>query len=47
MADLKAKGIPIKSTVSGDSVALAIIADPDGNQIVFAQGKDAAHRAVT
>jgi len=47
VADLKAKGIPIKSTMSGDSVALAIIADPDGNQIVFAQGKDAAHRAVT
>jgi len=28
-------------------VALAIVADPDGNQIVFAQGKAPSHRAVT
>jgi len=47
IADLKAKGIPIKSASSGESVAIAIIADPDGNQIVFAQGKDPAHRAAT
>ena len=47
IADLKAKGIPIKSASADDNVAIAIIADPDGNQIVFAQGKDPAHRAVS
>lgn len=46
IADLKAKGIAISSAIRSDSVAIAIIADPDGNQIVFAQGKSASHRAV-
>lgn len=46
ITDLKAKGIQIFSAIRSDSVAIAIIADPDGNQIVFAQGKSASHRAV-
>ncbi|MBI3197382.1 MAG: VOC family protein [Rhodospirillales bacterium] len=46
IADLKAKGIAIKQASNSDSVALAIVVDPDGNQIVFAQGKGPAHRAV-
>jgi hypothetical protein len=46
IADLKAKGIAIKQASNTDSVAVAIVVDPDGNQIVFAQGKGPAHRAV-
>jgi catechol 2,3-dioxygenase-like lactoylglutathione lyase family enzyme len=45
LADLKAKGIRIGPTTDGDKVSTAIIADPDGNQIVFAQGKDEIHRS--
>ena len=47
IADLEAKGIPVKATSRSDTVALAIVADPDGNQIVFAQGKAPSRRAVT
>ena len=43
--DLNAKGIAIGSTSGSDTVRIAIIADPDGNQIVFAQGFDEAHRS--
>ena len=46
IADLEAKGIPISSAIRSESVAIAIIVDPDGNQIVFAQGKNPSHRAV-
>ena len=31
IADLKARGIPLSSAIKSDSVAIAIIADPDGN----------------
>ncbi len=47
IADLEAKGIPVKTASRSDSVVLAIVADPDGNKIVFAQGKAPSHRAVT
>jgi hypothetical protein len=43
---LKKAGIEPKSVMRGDQVSVAIISDPDGNQIVFAQGKDEKHRAV-
>jgi hypothetical protein len=45
--DLNAKGIAISHTGSSESVRIAIIADPDGNQIVFAQGFDEIHRSTT
>jgi hypothetical protein len=38
-------GIRPKSFIQGDAVSVVIIADPDGNQIVFAQGKDGSHRS--
>jgi len=38
-------GIKPKSFVNGDFVSVITITDPDGNQIVFAQGKDQNHRA--
>ena len=47
LAALKKKGIRIGATTIGDAVSTAIIADPDGNQIVFAQGKDAVHRSAS
>ena len=43
---LKKAGIEPKSVMRGDQVSVAIITDPDGNQIVFAQGKRHKHRAV-
>jgi hypothetical protein len=45
--DLRAKGIEIVSSSGsdGDAVKTAIIKDPDGNQIVFAQGMDDIHRS--
>jgi hypothetical protein len=36
-------GIKPKSFVQGEAVSVIIISDPDGNQIVFAQGKDENH----
>jgi hypothetical protein len=30
----------------GDQVSVAIVSDPDGNQLVFAHGKGEKHRAV-
>ncbi|MEO5755454.1 MAG: VOC family protein [Mesorhizobium sp.] len=47
LADLAAKSIEIGSTADGDLVRTAIITDPDGNQIVFAQGKDFEHRSTS
>ena len=46
LKDLEAKDIPIGPTSRSDMVQTAIIADPDGNQIVFAQGHDHLHRSV-
>ena len=44
--DLKSKGIAIFSETISESIKLAIVRDPDGNQIVFAQGQGENHRAV-
>ena len=38
-------GIKPTSFVQGEAVSVVIIDDPDGNQIVFAQGKDDNHRS--
>lgn len=40
MADIKPK-----SFVKGDAVSLFTVTDPDGNQVIFAQGKDKVHRS--
>ena len=45
MAMLIRAGIKPKSFVKGDYVSVVTISDPDGNQVVFAQGKDEKHRA--
>jgi hypothetical protein len=45
MSMLTKAGIKPKSFVQGDAVSVVIIADPDGNQVVFAQGKDLNHRS--
>jgi hypothetical protein len=45
--DLNIKGIAIDSTSGSDMVRIAIVKDPDGNQIVFAQGFDEAHRSTS
>ena len=39
-------GIQPKTFVKGDYVNIVTVSDPDGNQVVFAQGKDEKHRAV-
>ena len=46
LSDLEAKGIKVGPTTRSDVVKTAIIADPDGNQLVFAQGHDHVHRSV-
>jgi len=46
IADLKAKGITIESEIDAEPIKVAIITDPDGNRIVFAEGKGERHRAV-
>jgi catechol 2,3-dioxygenase-like lactoylglutathione lyase family enzyme len=46
LSDLKAKGIPIGPATRSDTIKTAIIKDPDGNQLVFAQGGDHLHRSV-
>jgi hypothetical protein len=43
---LKKAGIEPKSVMRGEQVSVAIITDPDGNQVVFAQGRGEKHRAV-
>ena len=45
MAMLIRAGIKPKSFVKGDYVNVVTVTDPDGNQVVFAQGKDEKHRA--
>jgi len=43
---LKKAGIEPKSASRGEQVSVVIITDPDGNQVVFAQGRGERHRAV-
>ena len=43
---LKKAGIEPKSVSRGEQVSVVIITDPDGNQVVFAQGRGERHRAV-
>lgn len=43
---LKKAGIEPKSVMRGEQVSVVIVTDPDGNQVVFAQGRDERHRAV-
>ena len=45
LADLKEKRISILHVADSKLVKTAIIADPDGNQIVFAQSKTSENRA--
>jgi catechol 2,3-dioxygenase-like lactoylglutathione lyase family enzyme len=40
---LTKSGIQARSVSRGEKVSIIIITDPDGNQIVFAQGKDENH----
>ena len=40
-------GISPKDVMKGHGVSVVIIRDPDGNQIVFAQGKDENHGSTT
>jgi hypothetical protein len=47
MAMLTKAGIKPKSFIQGEAVSVIIIADPDGNQVVFARGKDETHRSAT
>lgn len=42
---LRKSGIEPKSVTMGELVSLVIITDPDGNRVVFAQGKDEKHQA--
>lgn len=37
LADLAAKGVAVQSTSESDMVKVAIVRDPDGNLVVFAQ----------
>ncbi|MCP5431852.1 MAG: VOC family protein [Alphaproteobacteria bacterium] len=43
--DLRAKGIAVLSASETDDVRLLVVADPDGNQIVLAEGLTPRHRA--
>jgi hypothetical protein len=43
---LKKAGIEPKSVLRGDQISVVIITDPNGNQVVFAQGKGEKNRAV-
>ena len=43
---LKKAGIEPKSVSRGEQVSVVIVADPDGNQVVFAQGRGERYRAV-
>ena len=43
---LKKAGIEPKSAMRGEQVSVVIITDPDGNQVVFAQGRGERLRAV-
>jgi hypothetical protein len=45
ITQLRKCGIDPKSVKRGHEVSVAIITDPDGNQVVFAQGKSEKHKA--
>jgi hypothetical protein len=45
MKILAKAGIKPKSFVNGELISVITVADPDGNQVVFAQGKDEKHRS--
>lgn len=45
--DLEDKGIEIVSKTNSEQIKIAIVKDPDGNQIVFAQGQGETHKAVS
>ena len=47
LVDLGAKGINIGPTSKSDYVNTAIISDPDGNRIVFAEARTPANRAAS
>jgi hypothetical protein len=47
LADLRAKGVNIGSTSTSDYVSTAIVSDPDGNRIVFAEARTPANRAAS
>jgi hypothetical protein len=44
---LEAKGIEIGRTSQSEFVKTAIVRDPDGNQLVFAEAQDPSYRAAT
>ena len=46
LEELNRLKIQILSVTQGENVKVCIIHDPDGNQIVFAQGFAKSHRAV-
>lgn len=43
LTDLKAAGIQTLEPMRGEKLDVVILADPDGNQIVFAHGKAESH----
>jgi len=43
LKQLKQAGIEPRLVSRGEKVSVVMISDPDGNQIVFAQGKDREH----
>lgn len=43
LKQLKQAGIEPRLVSRGEKVSVVMISDPDGNQIVFAQGKDRDH----
>jgi hypothetical protein len=44
LEDLRAARYDIKKLVDSDSIKVAIIEDPDGNEVVFAQRQAARHK---
>jgi len=46
VSELKSARYDIKKLVESEKINVAIIEDPDGNQVVFAQGKGEQHKAV-
>ena len=43
--ELKEQGVDVGDVSQTDYVATAVVKDPDGNQIVFAESRDASNRA--
>jgi hypothetical protein len=46
ITDLEAAGLTTQKPMRSEQLDIVILQDPDGNQIVFAHGKTASHRAV-